>query len=261
MWFGTTTITLRAVPACRIFIAAAAQTLVLPAPTACASRVLPPLTIRHTESPWCRRSVTALFMPGKSRCEPSNSRGRRLLNQPLRSLGALEHPLLELLLDELLLLLGRERRLRVDHAPVGVGGVGVVDDRSLHVQGELQQPGPVGPGGAVLRPGGDGLLGGIPDVHRPHRVLLQVRNIDRIRCDAEQGGGGEVADIGLGDPGGAEVGVDVAGQHVLRLHRPQGLGVAGVPRTRPLRRLELDPHVAGQVGGPSARCWTPGRGK
>ena len=34
----------------------------------------------------------------------------------------------------------------------------------------------------------------------------------------------------LGYPRGTEVGVDVAGQHVLGLHGAQGLGVAGVGR-------------------------------
>ena len=43
------------------------------------SSVLPELMPRQTASFWCGRSLMVWFMPGKSRCEPSNSRGRRLL--------------------------------------------------------------------------------------------------------------------------------------------------------------------------------------
>ena len=53
--------------------------------------------------------------------------------------------------------------------------------------------------------------------------------VDGGRGDAEQLGG-ERLDVGCRYPRGTEVGVDVAGQHVLGLHVPQGLGVAGVGR-------------------------------
>ena len=66
-------------PACFIFMPVAAMVKVLPAPTAWASSVLPLLTARHTASTWCGWSEIVWFMPGKSRCDPSKSLGRRLL--------------------------------------------------------------------------------------------------------------------------------------------------------------------------------------
>ena len=52
----------------------------------------------------------------------------------------------------------------------------------------------------------------------------------------------------LGYPRCPEIGVDVAGQHVLGLHVPQGLGVAGVGRAGGFGGGELGPHVAGEIG-------------
>ena len=60
--------------------------------------------------------------------------------------------------------------------------------------------------------------------------------------------GGEGLDVGFGHPGRSQVAVDVAGQHVLRLHASQGLGVAGEGGAGGLRRGELGPHVAGEIG-------------
>ena len=60
--------------------------------------------------------------------------------------------------------------------------------------------------------------------------------------------GGERLDVAFGYPRRPEIGVDVAGQHVLRLHASQGLGVAGVIRPGTLGGGELGPHVAGEIG-------------
>ena len=78
-WLGTTYIGLWMSPACFIFMPVAAIVKVLPAPTAWASSVLPPLMPRQMASFWCGRSAIVWFMPGKSRCEPSKKRGRKLL--------------------------------------------------------------------------------------------------------------------------------------------------------------------------------------
>ena len=48
--------------------------------------------------------------------------------------------------------------------------------------------------------------------------------------------------------GAPRFGVDVAGQHVLGLHGPQGLGVAGVSRAGTLGGGELGPDIAGEIG-------------
>ena len=60
--------------------------------------------------------------------------------------------------------------------------------------------------------------------------------------------GGEGLDVGFRYPRGAEIGVDVAGQHVLGLHGPQGLGIAGIVRAGMLGGGELGPDVAGEIG-------------
>ena len=90
-------------------------------------------------------------------------------------------------------------------------------------------------------------LGRVAGIDAPHRVFLQVADLDGRRGDAEQIGG-ERLDVGRRYPRCPEVGVDVAGQHVLGLHRSQGLGVAGVGRAGGLGGGELRPHVAGEVG-------------
>ena len=51
----------------------------------------------------------------------------------------------------------------------------------------------------------------------------------------------------LGYPRRAQVGVDVAGQHVLGLHSAQGLGVAGIGGAGALGGGQLGAHVAGEV--------------
>ena len=65
-------------------------------------------------------------------------------------------------------------------------------------------------------------------------------------ADAEQVGG-ERRMSSVWNPRCSEIGVDVAGQHVLGLHRPQRLGVAGVRRSGLLRGGELGPDVAGEI--------------
>ena len=59
--------------------------------------------------------------------------------------------------------------------------------------------------------------------------------------------GGEGPDVGFGDPGGPEIGVDVAGEHVLGLHLAESLGVAGIVRPGRFGGGELGPDVAGEV--------------
>ena len=53
--------------------------------------------------------------------------------------------------------------------------------------------------------------------------------------------GGECLDVALRYPRCAEIGVDVAGQHVLGLHGPQGLDIAGIGRAGTLRRRRAWP--------------------
>ena len=101
-------------------------------------------------------------------------------HQPLGAFGVGEHPGAELLLDLLLLLAGGQRRLLVDDALCrGSPRDRVVDHRRLHVEGQFEQPGAVGPGRAVLGGRGDRLLGGVVGVDAPHRVFLQVPDLDR----------------------------------------------------------------------------------
>ena len=51
-----------------------------------------------------------------------------------------------------------------------------------------------------------------------------------------------------GYPRRAQIGVDVAGQHVLGLHGPQGVGVAGIIRAGGFGGGELVADVAGEIG-------------
>ena len=60
--------------------------------------------------------------------------------------------------------------------------------------------------------------------------------------------GGECLDVAFRYPRCAEIGVDVAGQHVLGLHAPQGLDIAGISRPGALGGGELGPHIAGEIG-------------
>ena len=162
--------------------------------------------------------------------------------------GSAEHPGAEPLLDQLLLLAGGQRRLLVDHALLAVAVVDrVVDHRRFHVEGQVEQPGAVGAGGAELGRGGDRPLGGVVGVKAPDGILLQVADRHGGWIDAEQLGG-ECLDVRYRYPRGAEPGVDVARQHVLGLHGPQGLGVAGVSRAGSLGGGEFGPDVAGEIG-------------
>ena len=57
----------------------------------------------------------------------------------------------------------------------------------------------------------------------------------------------EGLDVRLGDPGRAQVGVDVAGQHVLGLDQAQGLDIAGIGGAGTLGGGQLGAHVAGEI--------------
>ena len=169
-------------------------------------------------------------------------------HEPLGAVGIGEHPGAETLLDEFLLLAGGQRRLLVDDPLLAVAVFDrVVDHRRFHVQGQVEQPGAVGACGAVLGGGGDRLLGGVVGVEAPDGILFQVGDRDGGRIDVEQIGG-ECLDVACRYPRCTELGVDVAGQHVLGLHGPQGFGIAGVSRAGTLGGGELGPDVAGEIG-------------
>jgi len=138
-------------------------------------------------------------------------------HEPLGAVGVGEHPAAELLLDQLLLLAGGQAGVRVHHPLVGVVRVRVVDDRGLHVEGEFEQPVAVGPVGAVIGGGRHGPLGRVVRLHAPQGVLLQVGYLHAAGPHPEQVRG-ERLDVGGRNPRRAQVGVDVAGEHVLGLH-------------------------------------------
>ena len=174
-------------PACFIFMPVAAIVKVLPAPTAWASSVLPPLMPRQTASSWCGLQRDGLVHAGEVEVRAVEQPGPQVVvgvvvepHQPLGAVGVGEDPRPEPLLDELLLLAGGERRLLVDDPLLAVAVVhGVVDDRRLHVEGQLEQPGAVGPRRAVVGGGGDRLLGGVVGLDAPDGVFLQVADRDR----------------------------------------------------------------------------------
>ena len=78
----------------------------------------------------------------------------RVVVQPHEPLGAVrigENPGAEALLDEFLFLAGGQRRFRVDHALLAVTVLDrVIDHRRFHVQGQVEEPGAVGPCGAIF---------------------------------------------------------------------------------------------------------------
>ena len=123
---------------------------------------------------------------------------------------------------------------------------GVVDDGGLEVQRQLEEPDAVGSDCAELGGGGDRPLGGAVGVDAPDRVLLQVADAN-CRGGHVEKGGGEVADVAFRYPRGAEIGVDVAGEHVLGLHGGQRLGVSGVGRAGLLGFGQLRPDVAREI--------------
>ena len=146
-----------------------------------------------------------------------------------------------------LLLAGGQGLLLVEDALfLAVRHDDVIDGRAFQVEGLLQQPDAIGAVRAVVGGGG----------HRPHRLQArldaperigrQVGDGHRVRRHAEEVGG-EGLDVRLRDPGGAQVGVDVAGQHILGLHQAQGLGVAGIGDASALGGRELGAHVAGEI--------------
>ena len=107
---------------------------------------------------------------------------------------------------------------------------------------------PLARGRAELGRGGDRRFGGVVGVDAPDGIFLQVGDRDRRRWLDMEEVGGECLDVALRYPRCAEIGVDVAGQHVLRLHAAAGLGVAGIGRAGIEDGGELGADVAGEIG-------------
>ena len=91
--------------------------------------------------------------------------------------------------------------------------------------------------------GGDRRLRAVVGVQAPYSVFLQVSDRHGGRRDAEKLGG-ERLDVSRRYPRRTQAGIDVAGQHVLRLDGTQRLGIAGIVRSGLLGSLELRADVA-----------------
>ena len=100
----------------------------------------------------------------------------------------------------------------------------VVDDGGLQVQGLFEERRPVRPGRPVVGRGRDARRRVVARFKAPEGVLLQVPDRYRGERHAEELGR-KRPDVALGNPRGTEVRVDFAGEHVLGLHGPEGLGV------------------------------------
>ncbi|MDZ4782037.1 MAG: hypothetical protein SGJ19_17450 [Planctomycetia bacterium] len=98
----------------------------------------------------------------------------------------------------------------------------------------------------ILTGGSDRLRRGVIGFHAPGSLLLQLLYRNRRERDTEQVGG-EGLDVAFGDPRRAEIGVDVAGEHVLRLHSFQGFDIAGEFASSPLSGVKFVTHVAGEI--------------
>src|SRR5581483_10382151 len=99
----------------------------------------------------------------------------------------------------------------------------------------------VGAGRTVLGSSGDGLLRGVVGVQAPDGILLQMSDRHGVYLNAEKLGS-EGLDVAFGYPRRSQIGVDVARQHVLRLHAAEGFGVAAVIGAGPLGDGELCTH-------------------
>ena len=131
----------------------------------------------------------------------------------------------------------------------------VIDGRAFQIERLLQQPDAVGTVRAVVRGGG----------HRPDRLQARLDAPDRIGRQVGDGHrvrgnpkevGGEGLDIRLRDPGGAQVGVNIAGEHILRLHQAQRFSIAGIGGASALGGRELGAYVAQRDRHPP--CARPG---
>ena len=168
-------------------------------------------------------------------------------HQPVGAIGLGKHPGAKALLDLFLLVAGGERGLVVHDPLLAVAVVdGVIDDGSLEVQRLLEEPDTIGSDGSELGGGGDRALGGAVGVDAPDRILLQVADANCRGGNVEKGRG-EVADVVFRYPRGAEIGVDVAGEHVLWLHGGKRLGVSGVSRAGLLGFGQFRPDVAREI--------------
>ena len=166
------------------------------------------------------------------------------------TLGAVrisEDPRAEPLFDLLLLVAGGEGLLLIEHTFFpAIPLDDVIDGRAFQVQGLLQQPDAVGTVRAVVRGGGHRPHRLQARLDAPHRIGRQVGDGHRVRWHPKEVGG-EGLDIRLRDPGGAQVGVDIAGEHVLGLHQAQGLSIAGIGGAGALGGRELGAHVAREI--------------
>ena len=175
-------------------------------------------------------------------------------DQLLTALGVLPNPVLESVLEGLLLLLGQGGLLLVEHPALRVAVPdGIVNADIPQVQGVLQDAVGAGPLCAEVHVGrhiviGDGGLAGDRPLHcklgiqDPYSPLQIPRRL--------QGLIHELLDILLVDPRRAQAQVDLGGVQILGERLPQRLHVIlihGVRVRRPLRLRQLLPDVAGEV--------------
>jgi hypothetical protein len=170
--------------------------------------------------------------------------------KPYESVGAVrlgEDPGAKALLDALLLVAGGQRFFLVQHTLfLAVRHDHIIDGRAFQIEGLFQQPDAVGARRAVLRgrrhrPGGRD-----PGVQAPEGLVREVHDRDVLEWGAEQISRKDL-DIAFGYPRRAQVSVDIARQHVLRLDQAQGLDITGIGASSTLGSCQLGPHVAGEV--------------
>ena len=170
-------------------------------------------------------------------------------DQARGALGVLPDPLLELLLDFLLLLAGGRGLRHVEDAPLALGIPDhVVDGGDAEVEGVGDQlVGVVARGPPGLRVRGE--VRAPARLYGPRGDGLDVAHAEVPGVGVEELGD-EVLDVPGGHPGGAQPHVDLAGLEVPGLHEPEGRGVALEGRVALRGGLgggELRPDVAREV--------------
>src|SRR5437870_4563049 len=93
---------------------------------------------------------------------------------------------------------------------------------------------------------GDGCFRGVIRVNTPKRVLAKMSDLDRRWLNLKKISG-ESLDVLLGDPRRPKIGVDVAGEYVLRLHATQRFDMPGIVRPGIEHRRELGTHVTRKI--------------